>query len=93
MQAAALGRTAANKVTGSARLPRFVPASGTPGIGRTAEGTESRRRQIVMLLASIHRTAQSRACAIASPSSLNWSSIGKKRFATSSPSLDREITT
>ncbi|GAU05819.1 hypothetical protein BSLA_02f4362 [Burkholderia stabilis] len=37
MQAAALGRTAANKVTGSTRLPRFLSGSGAPGIGRTAD--------------------------------------------------------
>ncbi|KDR28029.1 hypothetical protein BG60_15390 [Caballeronia zhejiangensis] len=49
--------------------------------------------QAVTLLASIQRTAQSRACAMASPSLRNRSSEGKNRFATSSPSLDREITT
>jgi hypothetical protein len=56
-------------------------------------GSRGPLRQIVILLASIQRTAQSRACAMAAASSEKRSSEGKNRLATSSPSLDRDTTT
>ena len=82
------------------RLPRFAARRAEPGRLVRAEAPAFGRSwpsaaclQMVTLLASIQRTAQSRACAMAVASSGKRKSVGKKRLATSSPSLEREMTT